>query len=275
MLKRIASVLLIISILLLCTSCNRYTQPDVVRERFQTLTPSNKVGFYTNSCFYINGEMISSEYLISCLTDIDDVDVEFALAYKSKIYVLADRRIDKTTKRYYVIEYDYIDRTVPKKVLEKDVARTSGTTLSAKNGNLCFSNGDSEYRYVVESGELIENGPFDHLEPYFDIDINRKDFTIVDKRTGTEKIVNSQTMADSGYADVFSGMTYRPDACSQKWDTIVLAYLIKVSANYGFDDFGGENYYACFTYDFETERLTFDSLICSGYIDVIWLSYGG
>ena len=287
MLKKLVFILVIISVLLCCTSCNEYfyhpyVHPDLVWERFSTLEPKNRACLTDDCYLYIGNFSCSYDYLLSYVPDKENTIIYRAIVYNSKIYFLA-RCYTEGNDSIYVVEFDYQNNQSPVVIFEKELAFHS-KTQSYIYSNGVFTIKDTEYlglidtknyysSYVIETGEFIENSTENKFERWYDISYNNTRFKITDKRTGLTKIVNAESVANSGYADVFSGMYYYPGGSSQNGDGITLVYQIKASTNHGWNLMEDGYFFAFFTYNFETEVLEFDSLLYPKFPDGISFSY--
>lgn len=287
MLKKLVFILVVISVLLCCTSCNEYfyhpyVHPDLVWERFSTLEPKNRACLTDGFYLYIGNFSCSYDYLLSYVPNKENTKIYRAIVYNSKIYFVA-RCYTEGNDSIYVVEFDYQNNQSPVVIFEKELAFYSKNRASSySNGVLTIKdykylglNDTKEYyhSYIIETGEFIEGASENEFERWYDISYNNTRFKITDKRTGITKIVNAETIANSGYADVFSGMYYYPDTYCQNGDSIALAYGIKASANNGLNFMEDGYFFACFTYDFETELLEFDSLLCTVHGDGISISH--
>ncbi|MBR3681124.1 MAG: hypothetical protein IKL79_03885 [Clostridia bacterium] len=200
--------------------------------------------------------------------------------YDSKIYTLAEAPLDKNSLHIYVVEFDVASNSSTL-VFDSDIICSWVYAYRGSNGILGIystaGNKEYYYSYVIETGEFIKDKVDDKQ---FDIDIyndslfnaQKGGFTIVNRETGVKKMVNADTVSASEYANCFSDLFYYPGTYAQCGDTIVLAYIIDSCANKGFD-FTVGYFYACFTYDFETEALEFDSLLYTNEGEGVNLSY--
>ena len=287
MLKKLVFILVVISVLLCCTSCNEYfyhpyVHPDLVWERFSTLEPKNRACL-TDGCYlYIGNFSCSYDYLLSYVPNKENTIIYCAIVCNSKIYAVA-RCYTKGNDSIYVVEFDYQNNQSPVVIFEKELAFYSADRSSGySNGILTIHdtkylglNDTKEYyhSYIIETGEFIEGASENEFERWYDISYNNTRFKITDKRTCITKIVNAETVANSGYADVFSGMYYYPVTYCQNGDSIALAYRIKASTNNGLNLVEDGYFFAFFTYNFETEVLEFDSLLYPKFPDGISFSY--
>ncbi len=282
MLKKTILVIILVSFLFSFVSCdNYYIHPDIVREKFSTLTPKNQAGISGIDVFYIENQSFAYDYLISHIQCEEKIQICRVVVENSKIYTLAHYQKSEVEHHFYVIELDYLNKGTPITVFEKDVV------FESKSQGYRYSNGvfiitnyvgiiDTKthyYFYVIETGEFIQNTLENQFEEKYNISHNKRSFEITDKSTGVSKVVNSETVANSGYDNIFDGMYYYPGTYYQSGDTIVLAYRIKASTNHGFNIMEDGYFYACFTYDFETETLEFDSLLYPNDAEGVNLSY--
>lgn len=287
MLKKLVFILVVISVLLCCTSCNEhfyhpYVHPDLVWERFSTLEPRNQACITDNHYFYVGNVNYSYDYFLSYVPNKENTIIFRVIVYNSKIYAVA-RCYTKGNDSIYVLEFDYQNNQSPVVIFEKELAFYSAD-LSGSYSNGILTINDTKYlglndtkeyyhSYIIETGEFIEGASENEFEHWYDISHNKIRLEITDKRTGLTKIVNAETIANSGYADVFSGMYYYPVTYCQNGDSIALAYRIKASANNGLNIMKDGFFFACFTYDFETELLEFDSLLHTVHGEGISISY--
>ena len=265
-----------------CDSIYLYPHPDFVRERFSSFESENKAGISSKIAIYTSQKNVTFEYLTSHMQNPQHIELRSSIVRNSKIYAVGYYRSRTNTCKIFVIEYDYLNNSSPITIFEKEIEFDSqhlsfgvfGGAFAIVNYLEYSGSKMYYYFYVVETGEFIERTTENLFEGKYAISYGRN-FEITDRQTQTKKIVDHSIIKKSGYGKAFSKLSFYPAMAYQDGDTIVLAYFISASTNYGLNLLEDGYLYACFVYDFETEKLKFDSLLYPDDSESIYLSYSG